>query len=458
MGGAAWVVLIVAHAGLLGIFDLAASPVWTLSVLGLGFLAWAIAVRRLEGVAGAGLVLATAALLRGLVLPLPPTISDDLLRYAWDGRVVASGENPYLLAPESDRLTGLRDDAWRRMPHKEVPTVYPPLALGTFALASASPDPIYGTKILLAFADLGTCVLLLLLARRLDLAPGRTAWYAWNPLVVLEGAGQGHVDALMGVCVAATVYFLVSARPGRAGLAGAAGVLAKIVPLVALPLWARDAFDAGRLGGATRFVVAAMIALVAVLGPVAVSTGVPPGLVTYGVSWEWNGPIYEPLWRAFDHFDAPSAIKSRLDAVKIRTDEHEFWNRFYPYVYPQFLAKLVLFGGFGLFFLGELLRRRRLHPVATTERIFGAVILAMATVYPWYLLVVLPWAALRMRRAWLWLSALMPLAYLPQHVEGVELFPWIWAAIWIPFFVLFFFERSLFRAREEPHPREETTA
>ncbi|MGA0420868.1 MAG: hypothetical protein ACO3P9_12695, partial [Phycisphaerales bacterium] len=35
--------------------------------------------------------------------------------------------------------------------------------------------------------------------------------------------------------------------------------------------------------------------------PVAISAGgVPPGLVTYGISWEFNGPLYEPLWRALE--------------------------------------------------------------------------------------------------------------------------------------------------------------
>ena len=65
----------------------------------------------------------------------------------------------------------------------------------------------------------------------------------------------------------------------------------------------------------------------------------------------------------------------------------------------------------------------------------GGVVLCAATVYPWYLLWVLPWAALARHRAWLTLSALMPLAYLPQ-VSDVPLFPWIYLAVWGPFFVL----------------------
>ena len=39
------------------------------------------------------------------------------------------------------------------------------------------------------------------------------------------------------------------------------------------------------------------------------------------------------------------------------------------------------------------------------------------------------------RKAILALSALMPLAYLPQ-VSDVPLFPWIYLAVWAPFFLL----------------------
>ena len=89
-------------------------------------------------------------------------------------------------------------------------------------------------------ADLLGCLLLIRLARRLGLPRARALLYAWNPLVCLEVAGMGHVDALMSALVVATVYFLVASRTSRiavAGLCAAGAVLAKIVPLVALPVW-----------------------------------------------------------------------------------------------------------------------------------------------------------------------------------------------------------------------------
>ncbi len=421
--------LVAAHLALSASSDLSRRPFLTLFLWTLAFAFYVVAARRLEGVATAPVILLVAALLRVLLLPLPPTLSDDTLRYAWDGKVVRSGFNPYLLAPEAPELKLLRDERWERMPHRQVPTVYPPLALALFSAASALPRPLLSLKILLVLVELAGCWLLIRLARRLDLPAGRAIWYCWNPLVCLEVAGMGHVDAMVMTAMVATALLLTGSprRPRLAAAAAAAGVLSKLVPLVALPMWARQSrrpavFLAAALG----------LASLAML-PVCFSAGgVPPGLVTYGISWEFNGPIYEPLWRALDGIALDDAVKSGLDDLKRLTGRHDFWNRLYPYVYPQLLAKLLLAGVFAGIFLFCL---RQPHPVLGSGRLFGGLVLCAATVYPWYLLWVLPWAALARHPAWLALSALMPLAYLPQ-LTGVPLFPWVYLAIWAPFFVL----------------------
>lgn len=401
----------------------------------MGFVGLALAVGGLGSRLSAGLYLAVAAWLRLWLLPLPPSLSDDTLRYVWDGRVVSAGLNPYLIAPEDDGLAQLRDARWQVMPHKEVPTVYPPAALGLFAVGSRAPNPVFGIKILLTFFDWAGCLLLFRLARRLGVPETRAVWYAWNPLVVLEVAGQGHVDGLMVACAVGAVLLLHEKKPWRAGLAAAAGVAAKLVPLVALLPWTltRLPDDVTRpWARSIRFAAAAGLGTAFFFAPVAVTTGLPPGLVTYGVSWEFNGPIYEPLWRGIEHLDVVDTIKGGLGRAKGAFGDrtgHEPWNRLYHFVYPQFLAKLLCAGAFGLYWLWVC--SRRTSPTAAAGRVFGAVLLASATLYPWYLLWVLPWAALAAHPAWLAASALTLFAYLPQHTD-IPLFPWIWAVIWIP--------------------------
>lgn len=427
-------VLAAALAGLLTLGDLARHLPAALALLALGFGALLVAARRLERERRplAATIVLVAAVLRVLLLPLPATLSDDVLRYVWDGRVVLSGANPYALTPDAPELADLRDERWRRMPHRDVATVYPPLALATFAVAAATPWPVAVLKILLAAADLAGCWLLVGVARRLGVPEGRAVWYAWNPLVVLEVAGMGHVDALAVALTIAAVAALYRGRAALSGLAAGAGVLAKLGPLAALPLWWRGHRHR------TVFLAAALALVVAGVVPVLVAAhGVPSGLVRYGVSWEFNGPLYEPLWRVIDGAGVADAIKGGLDDLKARHGNHELWNRFYPWVYPQLLAKLLLGGGM---LAALFLAWRERRPAVATGKLFAGLLLCSATVYPWYLLWILPWAALVRHRAWLALSVTVLACYVPQHRES-ELFPWIFAAVWLPFAVLSFERR-----------------
>lgn len=418
--------VVVASLGLLAVYDLSRHLGFTLGLLALGFLSLAWAAGRLASARG---ILLVAVLVRLPLVALPPTLSDDALRYLWDGRVAAAGFNPYRLAPDAPELAPLRDEGWRRLPHREVAAVYPPLALAAFSIAARLPAPVYAWKALVTLADLGAVAMLLALARRRGVPPARAVWYAWNPLVALEGAGMGHVDVLGAAAVVAVALLLARRRSGAAlpAVAAAAGVLTKLAPLAAVPMWARQS------GRPWRFAAVALGLTAAALLPVVVATGgVPPGLVTYGVSWEFNGPLYEPLWRLLEGAGVAPLLHGWLDRAKVWSGDYESWNVVYPYVYPQLLAKLLLAVGMVWAFARSL---READPLAGSGRLFGRLLVVSATVYPWYLVWVLPWAALERRTPWLALSVLLPLAYLPQFT-AVPLLPWVFLAIWVPFFAL----------------------
>ena len=168
-----------------------------------------------------------------------------------------------------------------------------------------------------------------------------------------------------------------------------------------------------------------------VVSAVSATGGIPPGLLTYGVSWEFNGPIFEPLWRLVDVAGAAPWIARGLEALERRTEMWYAWDWIYPYLYPQLLARLLLAAGMAVAVLRSL---RETDPVAGTGRLFGRLLLLSATVYPWYLLWVLPWAALTRNRAWVALSGLILLSYLV--LMAVPLWPWLYLAIWVPFGIL----------------------
>lgn len=420
-----------------------AAGVSFLLVLLLAFAALWWGLRRLSGatdspsdvpVAG---ILAVAVVLRLLALPLTPSLSDDVYRYLWDGRVAASGSNPYLLTPDDESLAGLRDDLWTKTGHREIATVYPPLALGVFAGAAVLPEPLLAYKLALAAVDLAGCLLLLALARRRGNGLLALA-YVWNPLLVVEGAGMGHVDVLGASLVIACVWLLSVGRNAAAGGAAALAVLAKLVPLVALPLWWRRMRHRGQRIFA---VCAAALLLPATIAVLLWTRGVPPGLVEYALRWEYNGPFYEPLWRLIGVLRLDLAASGVVHLVRVIFGgevEATPWSTLYSYAYPQFLARLVLLAAAAVLWLR--LWRRRPEPVPAAFGAFGAVLLMSPTFYPWYLIWILPWAALTGARAVLVLSATLPLAYLPA-VAGLPYFPWVYGAVWLPPLILLLLAR-----------------
>jgi hypothetical protein len=222
------------------------------------------------------------------------------------------------------------------------------------------------------------------------------------------------------------------ARPARAGVAAAVAGLAKLAPFAALPMWARQSDRPG------RFLAAAIAATGLALLPVAVSAGgVPPGLATYAVRWEFAGPLHEPLWRALAAARAPEAVEHALDLMKESTGKHGLWNRFYPWAYPQLLSRLVLTLA-GVAVIARSVTWR--DPVGGTAALFGGLLLCSPTVYPWYVLWVLPFSALVGQARWLWVAAAAPLLYLPQLL-GVSWWPWLHLALWGPLPLLWWRDR-----------------
>ncbi len=186
------------------------------------------------------LILAGAVVFRVTLVPLVPTLSDDIQRYRWDGHVQQAGWNPYLVRPDDPRLAPLRDPGWSMMSGREVPTIYPPGAELVFRLTwRVLPGPV-GFKLPFLLADLLVVCMLAGWIRSTGGKNVQLAIYAWNPLVVVEFAASGHNDA---VAIAGLVAAIVIIR--RHGtmstLLLTAAALAKAFPAALLPLWLRRA-------------------------------------------------------------------------------------------------------------------------------------------------------------------------------------------------------------------------
>lgn len=174
-------------------------------------------------------------------LGAPPVNRDnDMIRYLWDGRVQKLGLNPYAVRPADPDVAFTHTDETRDMPSARARTPYPPAAQLFFRLVVTLHDSARAMKLALILCDLLTILVLW----RWLLATGRSEWltlaYAWNPLVVLEVAHSGHIDALGALWTVAAAFWLSRQRTALGTVAFVMAVATKLLPIVLVPLlWRR---------------------------------------------------------------------------------------------------------------------------------------------------------------------------------------------------------------------------
>lgn len=91
--------------------------------------------------------LVCALAFRITLLSAQPTLSDDIYRYMWDGKVQSHGLNPYSYPPEAGELEFLRDSYYEGVNHKGVRTIYPPLAQIFFCSSTDVPTPLSSSRL-----------------------------------------------------------------------------------------------------------------------------------------------------------------------------------------------------------------------------------------------------------------------------------------------------------------------
>jgi hypothetical protein len=342
-----------------------------LTLYGIAFAAYALAVWAVlrGGATGTVAIVVIAIASRVMLIPVAPELSTDIHRYLWEGRVVLQGGNPFALAPADSSLLALRDEGFEHINHRHMATIYPPLAQGAFALAAWVQPRLWTLKALFVLFDLATLLLLLRLLRARGRPSAHAIVYAWSPLVIVETAHSGHLDA-MGVCLLVLgVYGLSVQRPRVAGVAFAGALLVKYLAAVFVPfLFARRRW----------FALSALAALV-VVGylPFAGAGGhLLDSLRAYGGRWWFNGPPYMAL-------------------AGILGD-------------PAMSRRLLLAAGI-VFALVASIRER--DPARYGFLVVGCALLLSPTVYPWYLVWIIPFLCLFPNRAWILFSGLVALSY-----------------------------------------------
>ena len=369
-----------------------------------------------------------------------PIQEDDFYRYLWDGKVVASGLNPYQFAPlaiqeqlgkkavsaEHKPYVQLAEQdphmsfVLSRVNHPDIPTIYPPFTQAIFGLAAwLAPGSLAALRIVFLVFDLGVCALLLVLLRQLSLSPLLVGVYAWSPLVIKETMNSAHYDVVPTFCLVLALVLMVQGRGVLAHLSLAGAVLGKLYPLLLLPVFLARMRKAHGSGAALLGLLTVGVVLLGGYAPFwQVGEALWTGTRTFAEQWQTNSLLFPGIVALADERGLANALVGGvLGGTAILVSYRSAVQDKYPDDNLQFVwsAGLIM----GLLFL--------LSPVGN----------------PWYFVWLVPFLCVFPVRSGLFLSGLLSLYYLSFYYiyrGQPETFQWIVWLEYLPFYALLAWE------------------
>lgn len=318
-----------------------------------------------------------------------PFQSMDALTYVAHGFMGGGfGLNPYGTAAAEiayrDETVGLARElaAFGWLP-VHGPSPYGALWTWSEVLAASLTGSVAGTllllKALVVAASLGCAVVIWKILGRVrpeDRLLG-TLVYLWNPLIVVEFAGEGHNDAVMILFVLVSLLFTVTARPALSAMGAVVGVLVKYLPVIFAPA---QAIYLWRTRRSTRSLA------------LSVSLALVYGLVL-------TAALYWPFWIGADTFGA--LRQQGLPFLAPTPSGILYWLLLHA-APPEEAAALTLRILGALFLLFALVAGWRARDAAGLLRACAAIslvylLVVSAGTWPWYAALPLALAALTPR-------------------------------------------------------------
>ena len=261
----------------------APGPRWVLGAFGDGFeigpglylgllyaatAAWAVLLRFARDL-GLRPVAAVAGLLIAIFTLAGPLLSLDVFSYIAYARLGAEhGLDPYEFAPAAIPL----DEAASRVDdYRDAVSVYGPLfTLGSYPLGALGvPAALWSLKAIAGLAIAAIAALVARLARLRGVDPATAvALVALNPLVLVHLVGGAHNDGLMVAVAIAAIAAALTGRPALAGAGFVAAAAIKVSAVIYAPFALVGSRDRGRLvaGALAALALFAAVSLLA-FGP-----------------------------------------------------------------------------------------------------------------------------------------------------------------------------------------------
>jgi alpha-1,6-mannosyltransferase len=360
---------------------------------------------------------------RLLVSPMLPWLSDDALRYVWDGNVLLNGFNPYAFAPNAPELSLVRvsqAELFTILDYTSITSIYPPLAEYAFAgsvwlgrLANTHWwSAYYILKMLLVVSEGIGLICVYAALRRMDRSPFPLAAYTLMPLPVLEIAGQAHVDGLLCAPLGGLLFLLSQKKysqgntvPISIGALSAVLGAIKILPAIVLLPIMRSVDSPKRALIFSSFAVSTLLLVLPLLHDTTVIADVANLTRTNGLYWQFNGAPYYALCY-----------------VAAWLNVHEYW------LWMPFLFSYLRMAGVLAIVILSNTRNEALFKAILAS--FCVILLLSPKVHTWYFVLLL---LVNILVGWKWLPVLasgsmLSYAYYAvqpsQEQYGLEMFVW----------------------------------
>ncbi len=314
-----------------------------------------------------------------------PDFSNDLLRYAWDGRVASVGVSPYAFPPAATALASAAvvSDSISLpadLSYKELPTIYPPGSQLLFEVMWRCTQSVRWFHFgLSALAIAGGLLVLWGF-------PPHQRGYALAaltcPTILIHGFGYAHTDIFMSLFALAAVLFAQRNALVPSAMSLGMAIATKYLPLVLLPEFLRRK---NIRSGLLFSVVCA--ATVAVLYAPYLGGNVLGSLGVFAATWQSNSALYSLLMNVV----APETAR-------------------------------YIMAGMGLAGCATVWYVFRATPWCGTVAAILTLLLCSPVVHPWYLalpITLIPFAPLRSTMVWAATISVYGIAYENYKGNGV---------------------------------------
>lgn len=321
-----------------------------------------------------------ALLFRIVLLLAPNVLSSDIYRYLWDGIVFKEGFNPYQYAPDAQELAHLAKEYphHSKINHPHISTIYPPMMQYFFFMVASLSPTIFFFKLMMLCFDFGVIYILIKLLQQSKQPREFILLYAWNPLPIIEFAGNGHNDILAIFFLLLALWSFQKERFFLGAIALTVSFLGKILGIFAL-------FFLPRSQKIKCGIFLCVITLLTLFAFVDEDLSLFRGLKYYGNDLRFNDSIFELLFQW----------------VEPLFDQYEDAIRNTKFLCALFLLSVVAFAHLS-----------KVSLFSGTYALLAMLMIVTTQLHPWYLAWVLPFACFYRHYSWIMLSATIALSYL----------------------------------------------